>query len=284
MTCGPFPTNLMAGEPCWHCLHRSRRLGVRSASVLLLFSAAVASPTLSSHQRAALRGPQRPQLVRGLRLKLPGRGLELKQRCGQEQPRQEQPRQQQLRQQQPRQQQPRQQQPSQPSRRHASPPPTFADASLLSRMKPASGALVGAASHLGREVVRKIRQREQMQRHVAVFMVGLPAAGKSRQITQRYSGRPRMPIVVVDLDAEMVSHPDYDASDPDSIYRSKEAYLWADARQASHTILSPLPPPCPYGTNPFGAQLSTIALLGTFLGTFRFHTQGRGEIHLGAPK
>lgn len=101
---------------------------------------------------------------------------------------------------------------------------------LSAHVHPAGAALLSAASELRRGVVRTICHRERLQRHVAVFMVGLPAAGKSRVIAQRYEGRPRMPIAVVDLDAEMAAHPEYDPADPDSIYRSEEAYLWADAR------------------------------------------------------
>jgi shikimate kinase len=72
---------------------------------------------------------------------------------------------------------------------------------------------------------------------VAVFMIGLPGAGKSRVIAERYAldRRTHAPLnstVVLDLDKEMFQHPEYDPKDPDRLYLAKgrEAYLWADAR------------------------------------------------------
>ncbi|KAL3896628.1 MAG: hypothetical protein SGPRY_013229, partial [Prymnesium sp.] len=53
-------------------------------------------------------------------------------------------------------------------------------------------------------------------------------AGKSRQIDTRYRSR-NLPLIVLDLDAEMVHHPCYDPQDPDSVYRLQEAWSWADA-------------------------------------------------------
>ena len=79
---------------------------------------------------------------------------------------------------------------------------------------------------------------EVMHPKVAVFMVGLPGAGKSRVIDLRYatdhrSGQRRLnSTVVVDLDREIVQHPEFDPADPDKVYLAadRSAYLWADAR------------------------------------------------------
>merc|ERR1719230_706571 len=68
-------------------------------------------------------------------------------------------------------------------------------------------------------------------------MIGLPGAGKSRVISHRYGSDPRAveQLVVLDLDKEIVQHPEYDPKDPDRLYLSKgrEAYKWADARVES---------------------------------------------------
>lgn len=59
-------------------------------------------------------------------------------------------------------------------------------------------------------------------------------------INQRYGQDPRShaPLestVVLDLDKEIVQHPEYDPADPDRLYIShgREAYKWADARVES---------------------------------------------------
>ena len=56
-------------------------------------------------------------------------------------------------------------------------------------------------------------------------------------IKQRYGqeNRPQSRInstIIVDLDREIVQHPEYDPADPDRLYlaRGREAYKWADAR------------------------------------------------------
>ena len=70
---------------------------------------------------------------------------------------------------------------------------------------------------------------EILHHHAVVFMVGLPAAGKSTVIESRYGRlRGRRALKVIDLDAEMIAHPKYDPDDPDSVYRLQEAYKWAD--------------------------------------------------------
>ena len=45
----------------------------------------------------------------------------------------------------------------------------------------------------------------------------------------RYRSR-NIPLTVIDLDAEMVAHPQYDPKDPDSVYRLNEAWTFANAR------------------------------------------------------
>ena len=77
---------------------------------------------------------------------------------------------------------------------------------------------------------------EVVQPRVAVFMIGLPGAGKSRIIYDRYerhlSSRREKTTVVVDLDREMARHPEYDPHDPDRLYldAAQTAYKWADSR------------------------------------------------------
>ena len=72
---------------------------------------------------------------------------------------------------------------------------------------------------------------------VAVFMIGLPGSGKSRVIAYRYTldrakREPLGTTTVLDLDNEIVRHPQYDPNDPDRLYldQGQEAYKWADAR------------------------------------------------------
>lgn len=79
---------------------------------------------------------------------------------------------------------------------------------------------------------------EVMHPKVCVFMVGLPGAGKSRIINLRYVSDHRRGMrkvnttVVVDLDKEIIHHPEYDPKDPDKLYlaQGQKAYVWADAR------------------------------------------------------
>ena len=71
-----------------------------------------------------------------------------------------------------------------------------------------------------------------------VFMAGLPGAGKSRVILERFGapGSNEPACVVLDLDHEMRSHPEYDDADPESrarVYARADAYSWADARVES---------------------------------------------------
>ena len=97
----------------------------------------------------------------------------------------------------------------------------------LTRVVPVAGAVMRGVSQTARHLFRT----EVLQPHVCVFMVGLPAAGKSTVIDSRYGRfQERHTMTVVDLDAEMVAHPNYDPADPDSIYRSSDAYHWADGR------------------------------------------------------
>lgn len=78
---------------------------------------------------------------------------------------------------------------------------------------------------------------EVLKPQVAVFMIGLPGSGKSRVINRRYDlerpnyKRPNR-IVVLDLDVEILKHPDYDPADPDKLYLASDqaAYKWADSR------------------------------------------------------
>ena len=84
---------------------------------------------------------------------------------------------------------------------------------------------------------RSCSRGEVVQPRVAVFMIGLPGSGKSRVIDYRYAlsfatRRPDNHTIVLDLDAELLQHPDYDPADPDILYlaQGQSAYQWADAR------------------------------------------------------
>lgn len=129
-----------------------------------------------------------------------------------------------------------------------------ARASLLAGAAPACDAaqpvsLRGrAAQRVGRIVSRTVHaltQHEALQPHVAVFMVGLPGAGKSSVISRRYLTRRTRRLnttVVVDLDSEMISHPGYDPANAreslEALYLSREAYRWADQRVEERFALS----------------------------------------------
>jgi len=78
-----------------------------------------------------------------------------------------------------------------------------------------------------------VSRGEVVYPRVAVFMIGLPGAGKSRVINSRYvTGRRPSSVEVLDLDAEIAEHPEFDLDDPDRLYldHSLQAYSWADAR------------------------------------------------------
>lgn len=88
-----------------------------------------------------------------------------------------------------------------------------------------------------------LRRGELLQPRVAVFMVGLPGAGKSRCIDRRYAPGTNS-TAVVDLDVEIRRHPRFDPADPNALYvePSQEAYHWADAqveRRFSEAISNP---------------------------------------------
>mmetsp|Transcript_38151 Transcript_38151/g.123118 ORF Transcript_38151/g.123118 Transcript_38151/m.123118 type:complete len:268 (+) Transcript_38151:43-846(+) len=80
-----------------------------------------------------------------------------------------------------------------------------------------------------------VARGEVAQPRVAVFMVGLPGAGKSRVIGRRYEtfqAKRRNSTTVLDLDIEIAQHPSFDPADPDRLYldSSLQAYAWADQR------------------------------------------------------
>ena len=90
---------------------------------------------------------------------------------------------------------------------------------------------------LAYKLLHLIHRGDTVVDRVAVFMIGLPGAGKSRVIAYRYTlDRMNREIknstVVLDLDKEIAKHPEYDANDPDRLHLAKgrSAYLWADAR------------------------------------------------------
>lgn len=86
------------------------------------------------------------------------------------------------------------------------------------------------------QLLRPFHRSDVVVDKVAVFMIGLPGAGKSRVIDYRYSQDPYTSAtlnstLVLDLDKEIVQHPEYDPLDPDRLYTLRgEAYRWADKR------------------------------------------------------
>ena len=68
-----------------------------------------------------------------------------------------------------------------------------------------------------------------------VFMCGVPGSGKTRIIRSRFGpGSPCSSALVIDLDLEMRHHPEFDESNPASIYDDPAAYAWADKRVERH--------------------------------------------------
>jgi len=65
---------------------------------------------------------------------------------------------------------------------------------------------------------------------VVVFMAGIPGAGKTTVINRRHPRKPSL--LVLDLDAELSTHPRYDPADPDKLYfeGGTKVYEWADKR------------------------------------------------------
>lgn len=103
---------------------------------------------------------------------------------------------------------------------------------------PPASQLNGLPRRLAYRALHCFAVGEVMHDKVAVFMVGLPGAGKSRVIDLRYvtdhrnGCRKVNSTCIVDLDREIAEHPQYDAADPDKLYlaRGQDAYRWADAR------------------------------------------------------
>lgn len=99
---------------------------------------------------------------------------------------------------------------------------------------PLNGPLAGI-KRLAYVVLHKtVARGEVVYPRVAVFMIGLPGSGKSRVIQSRYQLRRSQAnsTQVLDLDAEIEQHPEWDDNDPDRVYLdpSLDAYRWADAR------------------------------------------------------
>lgn len=60
-----------------------------------------------------------------------------------------------------------------------------------------------------------------------IFTAGLPGAGKTTILHRYYDLRN---VVVLDLDLEMMNHPDFNPQKPALVYNSKHAYKWANER------------------------------------------------------
>ena len=70
---------------------------------------------------------------------------------------------------------------------------------------------------------------ERPRRREAIFLAGLPGSGKTRVIKQRF-GFTRDDASVLDLDKEIVHHPNYDPESMAAVYDVPGAYEWADER------------------------------------------------------
>lgn len=82
-------------------------------------------------------------------------------------------------------------------------------------------------------LLQRVDRGELVQPRVAIFMSGLPGAGKSTFIDRRYRPKKVLSTRVLDLDSELVQHPRFDPSDPDKLYTqrgAKRAYAWANRR------------------------------------------------------
>lgn len=92
--------------------------------------------------------------------------------------------------------------------------------------------LRGLAGSQGQRLLDQLRRTtELLQPRACVFMLGLPAAGKSTVIEERYGHLRRQGLMtVVDLDQEITAHPWFDPKDPDAVYHRRGAYTWAEAR------------------------------------------------------
>jgi shikimate kinase len=99
---------------------------------------------------------------------------------------------------------------------------------------PLDGPLAGIKRVAYLMLHKTVARGEVVYPRVAVFMIGLPGSGKSRVIKSRYLLRRSQvnSTQVLDLDAEIEQHPEWDDNDPDRVYldHSLNAYSWADAR------------------------------------------------------
>ena len=92
-------------------------------------------------------------------------------------------------------------------------------------------------------VLHRFERGDCVHPRTVVFMSGIPGSGKTTIIERRYHpDRRRSETVVLDIDAQLATHPRYDPSDPDKLFfeGGTKTYEWADAKieERFHAALS----------------------------------------------
>ena len=65
-----------------------------------------------------------------------------------------------------------------------------------------------------------------VERRTAIFLAGLPGAGKSSFVSRKFTDDKRT--VILDLDHEISKHPKFDPINPAEVYNDQHAYAWAN--------------------------------------------------------
>ena len=74
---------------------------------------------------------------------------------------------------------------------------------------------------------RSVASKHVQDGNWAIFMAGLPGSGKTTVLNKLYG---LDNVKMLDLDTEMKLHPQYDPTQPESIYSDPEAYQWANTK------------------------------------------------------